>query len=87
LTDKERLSDILATEKYLANIYNTSASEASNVSLFEFKLKMLEDIHKTQREVFDLMHQKGWYNLEGATENKKEQDIMQLEKELDELPY
>ncbi|HBG02804.1 MAG TPA: hypothetical protein DDW87_14775 [Firmicutes bacterium] len=61
--DRDRLNDMLATEKYLTDGFNAFVREASHKNLFDDVLQILNETHHAARDVFDLMFQKGWYSL------------------------
>ena len=49
--DRDRLNDMLATEKWLTDGFNV------------FVLHVLTETHHACRDVFNLMFEKGWYSL------------------------
>lgn len=61
--DRDRLNDILATEKYLTDGYNVFVRETSHQDLFHDVLHILNQTHHACRNVFNLMFEKGWYSL------------------------
>ena len=62
-SDRDRLNDILATEKYLTDGFNVFVREASHQDLFQDVLYILNETHHACRNVFNLMFEKGWYSL------------------------
>src|SRR5690606_30250055 len=62
-SDRDRLNDMLATEKYLTDGFNVFVREASHKNLFDDVLQILNETHHAARDVFNLMFQKGWYSL------------------------
>ncbi|KYQ87209.1 MULTISPECIES: spore coat protein [Thermoactinomyces] len=87
LNDRDRINDILATEKYLAYGYNTACHEASHEGLFQLQMQCLSDVQKASRELFNLMHQKGWYKLEAAQPDKISQKFQQFSNYRTQFPY
>ncbi|MDI9413883.1 MAG: spore coat protein [Bacillota bacterium] len=63
MSDRDRLNDILSTEKYLTSSFNTFVLETSNKNLFNDVLHILNETHHAARDVFNLMFEKGWYTL------------------------
>lgn len=87
MNDRDRINDILATEKYLAYGYNTACHEASNEALFQLQMQCLSDVHKASRDLFYLMNQKGWYQPEPAQLDKISQKSRQFSNYRTQFPY
>lgn len=87
INDRDRLNEILSTEKYLANGYNMACNEASNESLYRVQLQLLNEIHDAQRNLFNLMQQKGWYKIEAENANKISQKAQQFANYRTQFPY
>ncbi|MGI6149265.1 MAG: spore coat protein [Firmicutes bacterium] len=64
LNDRDRLNDMLLTEKYLTDGLNVFAREASHQSLHRDVMQILNQTHHAARELFNLMFEKGWYTLQ-----------------------
>ena len=64
LTDKELITEVLTTEKNLANLYNTAVEESSTEPLHTDLNSQLNQALTKQNETFKLMQQKGLYQLE-----------------------
>ncbi|WP_324332321.1 spore coat protein [Methylomusa anaerophila] len=73
LSDRDLLQLALNECKHKANSLNTYALEASNDSLRRDYLTVLGDVHSQQTQIFNLMQQKGYYNVKNANP----QDISQ----------
>lgn len=69
-TDKEVLADALTAEKTATNLYNTFANECVHDSVRDVILQCLEQEHCIQEEVFDMMHQRGYYPTPDAQADK-----------------
>ena len=69
-TDKEILADALTAEKTATNNYNTFANECVHDSVRDAILHCLEQEHSIQKEVFDMMHQRGFYQTPAAEAKK-----------------
>lgn len=73
LNDRDRINDILATEKYLTDSFNVFTKETSNNKLYSDIKQILNDTHNCTRDIFNIMNQKGFYNLEAAQQQKIQQ--------------
>ena len=69
-TEKEILSDALASEKTATNHYNMYANECVHDNLRKTILHCLAEEHEIQKDVFDEMHARGFYPTPAAEENK-----------------
>ncbi len=70
MQEKEIMTDLLTVEKMLAWNYSTFATECATQSVRTDVMNLLNDQHKIQAEVFDLMASKGWYPTEPAEQQK-----------------
>jgi hypothetical protein len=61
--DRDRLNDMLATEKWLTDGFNVFVRETSHQELYNDVLHVLTETHHACRDVFNLMFEKGWYSL------------------------
>lgn len=75
-TEKEILSDGLCSQKNATNLYNMAANECMHAAMRETMRNLLEEEHNLQEDVFDMMHEKGYYPTPVA-EEKKIQDVKQ----------
>lgn len=73
MNDQERLTDFLCSEKKMSANYDSFASECVNPSLRSDFVKLIEQGHKTQADLFQLAKSKGWYQVEQAPTNKVDQ--------------
>lgn len=62
-SDRDRLNDMLATEKWLTDGFNVFVRETSHGDLYHDILHVLNETHHAARDVFNLMFEKGWYSL------------------------
>jgi len=67
MNDRDRLNDMLATEKYLTDNFNIFAREASYMELFQDVRRILVETHQEARNLFNFMFQKGWYSLQAES--------------------
>ena len=75
-TEKEILADGLAAQKSATSLFNMSANECVHDNVRNTILKILNEEHVIQVDVFDMMHQRGFYETPAA-EEKKVQDAKQ----------
>lgn len=69
-TDKEILADALTAEKTATSNYNMFANECVHNSVRDAILHCLEQEHAIQEDVFNIMHQKGYYPTPDADATK-----------------
>ncbi|WP_261302325.1 spore coat protein [Paenibacillus andongensis] len=87
LNDRDRVNDILATEKYLTDSFNVSAREASHTSLHQDIMTILNETHQCQYELFEMMFRKGHYKLEAEEQTKLDQAFQQFSNYSTQFPY
>jgi len=75
LTDKNILSDCLASQKFLAACYNHAVTESANDSLRRDFMGIYQEEQNNLKAIFDVMTRQGWYNLNYASH----QDIAQVQ--------
>jgi spore coat protein CotF len=73
LTEQDIMQVCLEQTKQLAGSINTYILEANNEQLRRDYMTALGDVYNQQKQVFNLMEQKGYYNVKNATQ----QDISQ----------
>lgn len=67
LSERELLQLALNEAKYTAAAVNTFALESSSDTLRRDYLTILGDVHSQEKQIFDLMQQKGYYNVKNAS--------------------
>ncbi|HJV46118.1 MAG TPA: spore coat protein [Bacillota bacterium] len=87
MNDRDYLNDILATQKYLTDSLNVAVREASHDTLHQDLLNTLTQNHQEQRQLFNLMFQKGWYKLEAEEQQKLDQTFQQFSNYSTQFPY
>ncbi|MFP7492221.1 spore coat protein [Terribacillus saccharophilus] len=87
MNDRDHVTDLLATEKYMTASYSTALNEMSNQSLYETVARIFKESQDAQRNLYNLMFQHGWYSLEQAQQQKVDQTFQQFSKMRQELPY
>lgn len=73
--DQQIAGDVLTSQKYTTELYNKFALEAKKQELRNDFLKILNQEHEIQVEMFELMEEKGWYPIEMAEDKKIEDAI------------
>ena len=70
MSQQQILEDLLGSQKLITVNYNLFAGECEHTNLRDAFLSVLEDEHRIQTELFDEMHNRGWYCVEAAQEEK-----------------
>lgn len=70
MTDKEIMDDILSSQKFITDSYNTYSCECVNQQLRTDFLNILREEHNMQQAVFDQMKTRGWYCPPSAEQQK-----------------
>lgn len=65
--DKDILQLALNESKHTAEALNSFILESTNEQLRRDYMTVLGDVYNQQKQVYDLMQQKGFYNVENAT--------------------
>lgn len=73
--EKDRLTDALITQKYIASGYNLAAGEAANNQLMDAMLNILRDEHQIHHEIFNEMKNRGYYQPKAANMNDLTQNL------------
>lgn len=69
-TDKEILNDGLCAQKASTGKLNLAATECVHPELRDKILNVLSQEHSIQYDVFNMMHQRGWYETPPADDKK-----------------
>lgn len=72
--EKDRITDILTTQKYLSTMYNTAANEADCSALHNELLNILKEEHEMEHKLYDAMKMRGWYSPKKA-DNSETQKV------------
>ena len=70
ITDKEIMEDILSSQKFISDVYNTFTNECVNQQLRTDFLNILREEHNIQQAVYDQMKTRGWYSPSQAEQQK-----------------
>ena len=73
MNDQERMTDFICSEKKMSANYDTFASECVNLALRDEFLRILNQSHQTQSDLFRIAQSKGWYQVEQAPASKVSQ--------------
>ncbi len=85
LNDKDYITSLLTCLKDMEKNYVIAMSEASNESLYNVFKETFLNLAELQREVYELMFRKGWYQLEKEQAQKIEQKHQMLSTEYQNL--
>ncbi len=70
LTEEQKLTDLLCSEKFFTSVYNTYCCEAASNPVKNCLSSILADEHRIQEQIFCEMQSRGWYPLQKAEESK-----------------
>ncbi len=87
MNDRDFANDLLSYEKYMTAGYSTALNEASHQHLYEDLLAIFNETQNCQRELFNVMFQKGWYKFEAESEQKIQQSYQQFSGYSTQFPY
>lgn len=85
MTDKDYANKLLSCLKEMTKNYAVALTEASNEELYNKFKNMFIRYSKMQRDVFEAMFRKGWYELEKIDTNKLNEKYNMLNKEFDSI--
>ena len=72
-SDKERLQDGLASQKFITENYNTFTNECVTPEVRGAFMSILKEEHDMQNEIFTEMQKRGWYQVQPAEQQKIQQ--------------
>lgn len=87
LNDRDRINDLLLTEKYLSMGYNISTFEAHDSALHKDLLNILHETHDFQHQLFKAMFDRGWYTMHVADTAVASKASKDFENYKSQLPY
>lgn len=73
MQEKEVFDDVLASQKFITDTYNTFTNECATPGIRDEFLNILTEEHQIQADVFDEMKKRGWYTTPAAQQQKVEQ--------------
>ena len=68
--DKDMMTDMLSSQKFITDGYNTYANECATPALKTDFMNILNEEHQIQNEIFTEMQKRGWYPTEPAEQCK-----------------
>ena len=72
-SDKDRLQDALASQKFITENYNTFTFESVTPEVRGVFMSILKEEHEIQNEIFTEMQKRGWYQIQPAEPQKIQQ--------------
>lgn len=87
MNERDFINDILSTQKYFSSSYGVAINEMSHQALFQDISTIANETQMMQRELYNLMFQKGWYGLEKAPLESLTQAYQQFTGYKSQLPY
>ncbi|MDX8365978.1 spore coat protein [Cytobacillus sp. Hm23] len=87
MNERDFLNDMLATEKYMTDSYCTALNEASHQALYQDIQNVFNETQNCQRQLYNLMFQKGWYKIEASEQQKLQQSYQQFQGYTSQFPY
>jgi spore coat protein CotF len=88
MNDRDFANDALATEKYMTSAYSMALNEASHQDLYQALSTIANETQDCQRNLYNLMFQKGWYGIEQEAGQKIQNSIQQFDQYLQQQsPY
>lgn len=73
MPEKEIMTDALSSEKFVTDTYNTFTNECATQNIRDEFMKILNEEHQIQADVFDTMKKRGWYETPSAQQQKIQQ--------------
>ncbi len=87
MNERDFINDLLTTEKYMTTSYTMALHEASHKGLYDDLMTIFTETQNSQRDLYNLMFQKGWYAIEAADQQKLQQSYQQFQGYTNQLPY
>ena len=81
MNDKDRMQDLLTSEKQGLSSYSSGIMESSCMNLRNTLIDNFKNSQEMQYKVFDTMKQKGWYPTKDAAAN----EVQQLKSESEQM--
>lgn len=78
MNDRDYLNDLLLTEKYMTTSYVQVLHEASHQTLYQDIKRVFDETCEHQRDLYNLMFNKGWYKVESQDPKKIQQTHQQF---------
>lgn len=68
--DRDILNDMLDAQKTVTGLYNINVNECADEHLRAAMMRILDEEHGVQAQVFDELQKRGWYPTEQAPPDK-----------------
>lgn len=75
--DKTMMTDMLASQKFIAQNYNNYATECASKQAKNKLMKILSEEHDIQYKIYEQMNAKGWYPDTPAPQDKINEAVQQ----------
>lgn len=85
--DRDRINDLLISEKYLTEGYNISTFEATDPQLHNLLKNILNETHKNRETLHRIMEQRGWYQTEPINQQQVSQTFSKFNEYKNQLPF
>ncbi|HSH24749.1 MAG TPA: spore coat protein [Massilibacterium sp.] len=63
MNDRDFITDMLTTEKYMTTSYAVAVHEASHSKLYQDILSIYNETQECQRDLYNVMFKKGFYSI------------------------
>ncbi|KMK77579.1 spore coat protein [Alkalihalobacillus pseudalcaliphilus] len=87
MSERDFINDQLTTEKYLCSSYSTAATEASHSQLYQDINQVANETLQCQRDLYNVMFQKGFYSYDAAETTSLQQDFQKFTGYEQQFPY
>lgn len=78
LSDRDILTDCLASQKHIAHDYLATADHADDPQLLNVLMNLCAEEHQTRLQIYQAMHQRGWYNPQSISPQQVQQAQQQF---------
>ena len=68
--EKEKVMDMLMTQKHLTDLYNASTNEIDCSSLHNENLNILKEEHELEHKLYQEIKKRGWYDASKTDEKE-----------------
>jgi len=83
--EQDNIMILLELEKNMVKNYSVAITEASNDNLNNQFIKLFNDSNKAQRDIYNYVLSKGWYQIESAEQNKIAQEQQKLSQKMSSM--
>lgn len=87
MTDRDYINDMLTTEKHMTGSYSVALNEASHQALYSDLQQIFTETQQCQRDLFNLMFEKGWYSFDAEQQQSLNQSYQQYSGYQSQMPY